>query len=198
MDDETSVTDLVGRATAGDAEAWDALVERYSPLVLSIIRGYRLQDDDVRDIVQTVWLRLVEHLGALREPRALPGWLVTTSRNETLRALRSGGKVQPVAVVFGADTMVGSADSSIDDDLLRVERREAVLMAFAELSARDRTLLALLASDPAVPYVEIGQRLNMSVGSIGPTRARILAKLRAHPCVAALTMAAEAEKRSER
>jgi RNA polymerase sigma factor (sigma-70 family) len=195
MDDEPGVTDLVRAATDGDAAAWDALVARYTPLVLSIVRGYRLQESDVRDIFQTVWLRLVEHLRNLREPRALPGWLITTSRNESLRTLKLQARMRPVPVVFESDAALSAEDRSIEDDLLRVERREAVLEAFAELGDRDRELLRLLAADPPVPYVEISQQLHMSIGSIGPTRARILTKLREHPSVAALSDAVAAAER---
>lgn len=195
MDDEPSVADLVRAAIEGDGTAWDALVARYTPLVVSIVRGYRLQDHDVRDIIQTVWLRLVEHLQELREPRALPGWLITTSRNESLRTLKLQSRTRPVPDMFEGDVALFADESSVEDDLLRVERREAVLVAFAELGDRDRELLTLLAADPPVPYVEIGRQLRMSIGSIGPTRARVLTKLRDHPSVAAVSDAVEAAGR---
>ncbi|HVD89336.1 MAG TPA: hypothetical protein VNB91_10630, partial [Jatrophihabitantaceae bacterium] len=38
-------------------------------------------------------------------------------------------------------------------------------------------LLLLLVADPPVPYCEISRRMNLPVGSIGPTRARLLRKL---------------------
>ena len=90
MDSEQSVADLVHAAVQGDEEAWDALVERYSPLLMSVLRRYRMGNDDVRDVAQTVWLRLIENLGNLREPRALPSWIITTARNESLRVLKAG------------------------------------------------------------------------------------------------------------
>ena len=187
MDDELGVAELVHAAADVDVAAWDALVARYTPLVMSIVRAYRLQDDDVADIFQTVWLQLIVHLGDLREPRALPGWLATTCRNETLRTLMLQWRWRPVGVVPEGVVALAAEERSIDDDLLRVERREAVLQAFAELGDRDRTLLRLLVADPPVPYVEISRQRHMSVGSIGPTRARILAKIREHPRVTALS-----------
>ena len=78
-------------ARAGDAAAWDALVDRYLPLVTAVIGRLRLSPADADDVNQTVWLRLVEHLDGLREPRALPGWLATTARNEGLRLIRAPG-----------------------------------------------------------------------------------------------------------
>ena len=56
-----------------------ATERRYLPLMLSVVRRHRLQDAKAEDVAQTVWLRLVEHLGDIREPRALPGWIVTTT-----------------------------------------------------------------------------------------------------------------------
>src|SRR5260370_40419673 len=82
MRDDPQVTDLVTRARKGDQQAWDAIVERYAPLIWSICRRYRLSDADAEDVGQIVWLRLVDQLDNLRDPAALPGWLVTTTRRE--------------------------------------------------------------------------------------------------------------------
>ena len=90
MDPVPECSELVRAAVNGDAAAWNALVDRYQPLVLSVVRSFRLRESDAQDVNQTVWLRLVERLGDLREPRALPGWLVTTTRNECVQVLREG------------------------------------------------------------------------------------------------------------
>lgn len=187
MDDEPDVSELVQAAVLGDGKAWEGIVQRYSPLLMSVVRGYRLSETDVRDIAQTVWLRLVEHLADLREPRALPGWLITTTRNEAIKTLKVLARTTPVDFF---ETGARDDGDAIDEDLLRVERREALLEAFAELGDRDRELLILLTADPAVPYAEISRKLNIPIGSIGPTRARALAKLRACPSLVALSDAA--------
>jgi hypothetical protein len=78
--DDSVVIDLVARARGGDKQAWDALVERYAPLIWSICRRYRLGRADADDVAQSVWLRLVDQLDKIREPAALPGWLAATAR----------------------------------------------------------------------------------------------------------------------
>ena len=92
MSDDQPVTDLVTQARNGDSKAWDALVERYAPLIWSICRRHRLADADARDVGQNVWLRLVDQLGTLRDPAALPGWLVTTTRRECSRMLSAAAR----------------------------------------------------------------------------------------------------------
>jgi hypothetical protein len=74
-----SVTALVASARNGDKRAWDELFERYAPLIWSICRRYRLSQMDADDVGQNVWLQLVGHLAAIRDPAALPGWLATTT-----------------------------------------------------------------------------------------------------------------------
>jgi RNA polymerase sigma factor (sigma-70 family) len=185
VDSELSVADLVSDAVSGNQDAWDALVERYSPLLMSVLRRYRMSSDDLYDVAQTVWLRMIENLGKLREPRALPGWIVTTARNESLRVLKAGARSRPFSSLYEGEAPMPSDDSEVDDDLLLEERRVALLEAFAELADRERELLTLLVADPPLPYAEIGSRLDMKVGSIGPTRARILEKLRRYPSIAA-------------
>src|SRR3954471_4210736 len=103
MQQPAEVEQLVEAARAGDADAWDARVERYLPLVTAVIRRLRLSASDADDVNQTVWLRLVEHLDALREPGALPGWLAVTARHEGLRLLKRRGRelvVDPGGTTF--------------------------------------------------------------------------------------------------
>jgi hypothetical protein len=83
------VTGLVTRARDGDRQAWDALADRYAPLVWSICRRHRLEAADAQDAAQTVWLMLVDHLDKIRDPAALPGWLATTTQRECVRILRT-------------------------------------------------------------------------------------------------------------
>ena len=97
MRDDMSVTDLVTRARIGDQQAWDALVERYTPLAWSVCRQYWLGITDAQDVGQTVWLRLVDQLGNLRDPAALAGWLATTTRRECIRVL---GAAERPALAF--------------------------------------------------------------------------------------------------
>jgi RNA polymerase sigma factor (sigma-70 family) len=180
--DEDTVSELVARALDGDSCAWERLVERFLPLMLSVVRRHRLRDAEAEDVAQTVWLRLVEHLGTIREPRALPGWIVTTTRNECLHVLR-GRRIVPSADL---DTRESPDEAGPGYDLLEGERHEALLVALAELPERQRDMLLLLIEDPPVPYEEIARRLGMPIGSIGPTRARALTRIRAHQAVQAL------------
>src|SRR5689334_11065878 len=84
---DNPVVALVIRARNGDERAWAALVERSAPLIWSLCRRYRLDTSDIADVGQNVWLLLVNHLGKIREPAALPGWLATTTRRECARIL---------------------------------------------------------------------------------------------------------------
>lgn len=179
------LTDLVRAAADGDEAAWSRLVTRYLPLVKSVIRSLGLFGADGEDVAQVVWLRLVEHLKDLREPRALAGWLRTTTRNECLHVLKNSRRAVPVGTEF--EPRAAASDShEVDEDLLQAERHQALLAALAELPEHQRNLLVLLAADPPLPYAEIARRLGMRPGSIGPTRARALSKLRQSPAVAAL------------
>jgi RNA polymerase sigma factor (sigma-70 family) len=176
-DDAEPIPALVARALDGDAASWNRLVERYTPVALSVVRRFRLQGSDADDVVQIVWLRLVEKLGAIREPEALPGWIVTTTRRECLHVLKARRNVSTIELNDQAPA-VGAAGRALDSDLLGAEQHEALLAALAELPDRQRSLLLLLLEDPPLSYEAISVRLDMPVGSIGPTRARALARVR--------------------
>jgi RNA polymerase sigma factor (sigma-70 family) len=184
MRDDASVIDLVARVSGGDQAAWNELVERYSPLVWSICLRYRLDRDDIDDVGQSVWLLLIERIGSLREPAALPGWLSTTTKNECLRVLRvtrrhDHGGLPP------EDRMPPDPDTvPVDRDLLAAERDVALRAAFDGLPHGCRELLSMLVGDPPASYADISAALGVAVGSVGPTRARCLDRLRRSPQLA--------------
>ena len=170
--------ELIAAAAAGEQRGWLGLVDRYGPLVRQVARRYRLSEHESQDVSQTVWLRLLEHIGRIREPLALPGWLVTTTRNEALRVLKANQRTRPVAAIDNSTLEVKHQEASAEDRLLRDERQKMVRDGLAELKPEHRALLLLLHAEPEVSYEEISRRLGMPRGSIGPTRARCLEKLK--------------------
>lgn len=188
--EQTSVGRLIRAAAGGDEQAWADLITRYSPLVVSVINRFTLGRADAADVNQTVWLRLVEHLDRLREPDALPMWLIQTTRHECLRLLRSNRQTwlfDPQDDTTHSYVHASSAptDADLDADLLRAERRQALRDAYADLPPRCQQMVALLLRDPPVSYEEIGAQLGIPVGSVGPTRGRCVHKLRMCPALAA-------------
>jgi RNA polymerase sigma factor (sigma-70 family) len=170
-----AVSELVAASANGDQAAWNELVRRYARLVMAVIRSYRLAAADAQDVSQTVWLRLVEHLGNLREPEALPRWLETTTQRECSRHVQRGRRTVPVDP--HSDTVVHQpAAEDLDGDIARAELRQALLDGLAELPPRDQSLLRLFAA--ATSYKEISELLGMRPGSIGPTLRRCLDRLR--------------------
>ena len=133
--DASALVGLVKAAKAGDQGSWNQLVDRFLPLVTAVISRYRLPPADADDVNQTVWLRLVEHLDDLREPRALPGWLSTITRNESVKVIRLRGHDMPVDP--RSTTMTRADDlPELDANLIREERASALREAMLELPPR--------------------------------------------------------------
>ncbi len=168
---------LVKASVDHDEEAWNELVRRFAGLVAFVIRHYRLSAADTQDVSQLVWLRLVEHLADIREPSALPGWLATTTRHECERYLRLNGR--SVAMDPLTMRLTDRSDGpEVDALLLAAERRQVLLDGLRELTDQQRELLLMLTADPPYAYAEISRILGIPIGSIGPTRSRVLDKLR--------------------
>ena len=185
MRDDPRVVALVTRASGGDQDAWNELVGRYGALVYTICTRYRLSNHDIEDVGQNVWLLLVEQLGKLREPAALPGWLATTTARECLRVVTAASKTERLSTRLD-DSVLFVDDTVIDEEILVAERNAALRAAFAELPPRCQRLLSMLVSDPPHSYAEIHGELGIAVGSIGPQRARCLERLRRSDALAAL------------
>lgn len=173
---ERTTSQLVSGALAGDEGSWSEIVHRHTALVMSRVRQFRLTPQQAEDVAQTVWLNLLEHLGDLREPEALPGWIATATRHECIRVTQQARRSVPVDPATGRLDAPDHAD--LDAELLRAERHAALRAALAELPDHQRELLLLLSTDPAPSYQEVSALLGIPIGSIGPTRQRGLARLR--------------------
>ena len=174
---EAPVEELVARAAEGTQAAWDEIVRRYERLVWSIARSYRLNSADAGDAVQTTWLRLVEHLGKVRDPERLGAWLATTARRESLRIAthrrrqRDDGSDDDLALM--PDTSV-----DVEESLLSSERDVTLLHAVRQLDDRCQKLLRVLSASPPPRYDAVAEAFGMPIGSIGPTRGRCLNRLK--------------------
>ncbi len=170
-----STGDLLARAAAGDQPAWDALVDRYCRLVWSVLGSFMLGAAAREDVYQTVWLRLVEHLDRIKDPERLAGWLATTTRNEALRVQRQQRRVLPTEhMPLTADPTASTPEEQVAD----AETQEIALRGFGQLSESCQQLLRLLTVDPPLDYATVAEMLGRPIGSLGPTRARCLSKLR--------------------
>ncbi len=176
---------LVARCRQGEAAAWAALVRRYQRLVYAVVRRAGLDEHAAADVFQTVFSRLLAHLPRLTQPDHLQAWIVTTAKREALRMRHLG---QRNVSMSAPDANPGEGlEHSLPDDapltedaLSALQQLDLLRAGLDRLDARCRDLLLLLFDDdddrPA--YDEVARRLAMPVGSIGPTRARCLGKLR--------------------
>jgi len=149
------------------------------------LAGFQLSNSDREDVAQKVWL-LVQQVGKLREPAALPGWLAITAHRECLRVVTAARKSERLGTGLD-DALQFVENTMIEEEMLIAERNAALRAAFAELPSRCQHLLAMLTSDPPYSYAQISDRLSIPIGSIGPYRARCLGRLRKGIALAGLS-----------
>ena len=172
----------VAAAKRGDQPAWDRLVRHFTPRVRAIARRHRLAHCDQDEVAQRTWLALLRNIDRIHEPAAIGGWLQTTAQRESLRVAAELHRAVPMAEVVLSDAEPDAFAEVIDER----ERRESLLRAARRVPTRQRALLEALLAEPALSYDEISAKLNMPIGSIGPTRARCLARLRRDPSITGL------------
>ncbi|MGH3624946.1 MAG: RNA polymerase sigma factor [Sciscionella sp.] len=171
---ETPVPELVRRAAAADAAAWRAVVDRYQPMLWRIALRHRLCAADAADVCQYTWLRLTEHLPALREPARLGSWLATTARRESLRlaGVRARETVREQWEAWQEPGQGPEALALLDD------RDSALWKALHSLPERCRALLTLFAFAPELSYAQLARAVDVSLGSVGSNRGRCFTLLR--------------------
>ena len=166
--------------------AWEALVRRFEKLVYTVARRGGLNSEESADVFQAVFMRLHKRIETLEQPERIRAWLVTTARRETLRLLGErrrnparGGTADRADEYSGSEIEPVDPDPLPDQVLEELQLRHRVRVSLELLDEPCGTLLTLLyCGDTAVPYAEVAVRLGVPIGSIGPTRARCLAKLR--------------------
>ncbi|HIG39456.1 MAG TPA: sigma-70 family RNA polymerase sigma factor [Gammaproteobacteria bacterium] len=176
---------LVARCMGGEQAAWSALVKRYQRLVYAIVRRIGLDEHMAADVFQTVFERLVEHLPRIVEPSRLQAWIVTTAKREAL--LQRNRSQRTVSMTHsdadgepGSDWDLADDSPTAEEAMGELQQLHQVRGAIDRLDDRCRDLLLLLfpEEDTKLGYEEVASEMNMTVGSIGPTRSRCLDKLR--------------------
>lgn len=172
---EEQLAVLATAAASGSELAWERLVQELGGMLWAVARAFRLSDADAADVVQATWARLVEHLDRLSEPGRVAAWVATTARRECLRVLRDRRRQIPTDEDPRAEA---SGEPLPEMQLLMGERDQVLWQGFNRLRPSDQALLRLLIADPRPAYEEIAAALDIPIGSIGPTRARALERLR--------------------
>lgn len=167
--------ELVQRAAAGDERAWEQLVDRFAPVVWGVCRSVTNNSATVADAYQETWARLSSHIDSIQHPERIAGWLATTAKREAIRLSKRAAREVPdgtfVELPVTLDDPSGAASVQHDEHRIVVE-------AFEQLDERCQLLLRLLIDEPDIGYADISNIMHMPIGSIGPTRARCLKKLR--------------------
>ena len=176
---------LVAGCLRGEAKSWEALVRRYQRLVFTVVRRTGMDEHMAADVFQTVFSRLFTHLPRIADPARLQAWIVTTAKREALLQRRRGERTVSMTDEGDAGGEAHEwdvADSAplAEDALDEMQQMERVRRALERLDPRCQSLMGMLFNDEDTPvgYGEMADKLNMAVGSIGPTRARCLDKLR--------------------
>jgi RNA polymerase sigma factor (sigma-70 family) len=168
---------LMNAARQGSDDALGQIVTEFSPLMWHIARTAGLSPGDAEDVLQTVWMRLVEQLNDIRTPAALAGWLATTTRREAWKVRAAERRQIPA----DQESFTGLPDQGpgSEEQVMVDDQRRTLWAAIRQLSPRCQELLRIVAFAPRPDYAAVAAGLGMPIGSIGPTRGRCLAKLRA-------------------
>lgn len=162
--------ELLAGCRDGDPRAWEHLLDDYERLVFSIPLRYGLSREEAADISQVVFTTLLQSLDAIQDEERLGAWLATVARRQSWRALERSKRE-----VFDAHLPEPVAPDPTEE----WGRLEWLYDGLLALEPRCRDLLVALYLAGPVSYDEVSRRLGRPIGSIGPTRARCLERLRA-------------------
>lgn len=171
--------ELVARCRKGDSEAWHRLIARFERLVFSVPKRHGLNADDSADVFQTTFHALLRNIDRIDSVHGLPRWLALTASRESQRLRRVSSRyASSDDTGLNLEELLASEDKAAEQEAVEMEASQAVRDGVARLPAKCRQILTLLYLDHELPYVEVARQMGMPIGSIGPTRARCLERLR--------------------
>jgi RNA polymerase sigma factor (sigma-70 family) len=168
---------LVKQCLAGNEEAWSQLIEKYKALIYSIPVKYGLPPQEAADVFQVTCMELLARLPELREPRALPKWLIQVAHHQCWNWRRQSQRV--VSRDSDPDLPEPGTPAVADTLVQQTEEEQKLREAMMMLDAKCRRLVELLFLEtPSRPYTEVARELGLAVGSIGSTRKKCIERLR--------------------
>jgi RNA polymerase sigma factor (sigma-70 family) len=170
--------ELVAGCARGDARSWRDLVNRYRRLVYGIPRALGLQPADADEVFQHTFAELARGLPRLRDGNRLAGWLATTAHRESVRVRRGDRRRLKLEEAAMNEGLFFDAPPGADAAIERLYEREHLSRALEQLGEPCRRLLLARFTDPPQPYKLLAAELGVAIGSLGPTRARCLGRLR--------------------
>lgn len=171
---------LVSACRNGNERAWAALIDKYKNLIFSIPIKYGFSQADAADIFQAVCLDLVTDLARLRNPKALPKWLMQATAHKCWRWRRQEDRYSRDEDAAREARQLPAPPETMPEEILRaLEREQGVRDAIGRLPPRCKRMIELLFFEtPPRPYSEVAARLGVATGSIGFLRLRCLRRLR--------------------
>ncbi len=178
---EKTDAELVLACRRGDETAWNALVDRYQRLIITIPRRAGLSEEQAADVFQEVFLTLFEKLDEIEQPDRIRSWMVTTAKFKTWGIVRSSkGFYSPETEEEMELEMASLKDASplADDVLIELEQQHQIRSALKELEERCQKILSMIyLQDAAASYAEVASAIGVGETSISPMRSRCLQKL---------------------
>jgi RNA polymerase sigma factor (sigma-70 family) len=169
--------EIIGLCLNGDSKAWEALIRRYRRLIYSIPVKFGFQTADAADVFQSVCVKMLEHLGTLKDESKVSAWLITTTRRQCIQ-LRAY-KQRESSTDDSFEEPLDPAEN-LEEVQIEVQQQQTIRDAVRQLPDRCRKLIEMLYFDSNErSYEEIAETMEMPIPSIGPTRARCLEKLKA-------------------
>lgn len=178
-----SATDaaLIKACRRGDETAWNALVERFQRLIITIPRRAGLSEEQSADVFQEVFLTMFEKLDEIEQPERIRSWLVTTAKYKTWGAVRAGKNIYAPATDEEMEAEMANLPDAAplaDARLVELEQQHQIRTALNELEEKCRTILSMIyLRDAAASYAEVAEAIGVGETSISPLRARCLKKL---------------------
>ena len=168
---------VVKECIAGNEEAWSLLIDKYKALIYSIPVKYNLPAHEAADVFQATCMELLTRLPELREPRALPKWLMQVAHHQCYRVKR---QQQRLVSRDAEPEMPDPQTPAIAESLVQQTQEEQMLReAMGNLTPQCRRLVELLFFEtPPRAYSEVAAELGLALGSIGFTRQKCIERLR--------------------
>jgi RNA polymerase sigma-70 factor, ECF subfamily len=163
---------LTARALSGDADAWEAIVQRHWKSVWNLSRRIVRDQHGAEEVTQETFLVIQERLAEYRGQGALCGWIHTICRRQAFDELRRRGRQARMVSIEECLEPRGRCGAPSEDGWVRHLDLERALAALD-----DDEREALLMTAAGYTSEELGQMLSVAPTTVRSRRARARTRL---------------------
>ncbi|MBP3191385.1 RNA polymerase sigma factor [Natronogracilivirga saccharolytica] len=159
--------EIINRILDGEKELYRVIIQRYTTLVLHVVRRYETDTQQSEEMAHDVFLKVYERLGQFRGNAAFSSWIYRLAHNHCLDQTRRNKYRQTIYTEMPDHNTKDMEDLSASADKAILAEDTSAILEWAMGKISDKYIVPLLMKyRDGFSYDEISRDLKVPVGAL--------------------------------